>query len=351
MQINVNDHIGAYYIDVATGKWSIIGASDEMNEALNNKLKNNTVYYDEYVSPNAVLLEVDSTPITSENYADFRKATGVMPKHCYGTSFGYTQLEKIKQKLKDYYLNQTVTKDELKEYFKDCCKDMRVVLAQERKTTGLNVDDNIQIILDTYEQFRMSNSVMAKVACNEEGKKIAKENGWNEGDDQDWIYYNADFYYESEELRALFKEAAQELADEWGCGEIDTSTRDSDKLLSCSSSFNEAWKQESEYGARICSMLDVSKQPPQNFYFFFRESIEESGDVGVVLAGIAEKTEISKKLIFSIYDETQKQLPQFYHLAELLRDDISEDTDSLFKNYLSNFDIFTRYYGTIQMRN
>ena len=70
-----------------------------------------------------------------------------------------------------------------------------------------------------------------------------------------------------------------------------------------------------------------------------------------MLAGIAEKTEISKKLIFIIYDETQKQLPQFYHLAELLRDDISEDTDSLFKNYLSNFDIFTRYYGTVQMRN
>lgn len=347
--INPNEHIGAYHFDAA-GNVSIIGAADEMNETFNNRIQNNTFSYEDFLSKDTVRLHMESTQITSENYADFRKTTGTMPKHCYGTTYGHAQNEKIKQKLKQYYLEQNVTKDELKDFFKDCCKDMRVILAQERKTTGLNENDNTQIILDTYEMFRMANSVMARLGCDEEGKRVAWENGWKDRQDKDWVYYNADFYYESEELRDLFKEAAQEIADEWECGEVDTSKRDTDYLASYSSSFNEVWQNGSEYGTRICSMLDLSKEPPEDFYLFFREFfVEQEKHTGIVQVGIEGKTDIKKEVVFNIYG-IYEQLPQFYHVGELLKDDMNENTDSTFIDFLNNFDIYTRYYGTVQMR-
>ncbi len=349
MNIKMSDHIGALHMNVRTGEWSIVGASDEMNKEFNHKMKNNTIHCDrdKFTNGTYAPLEVEGVAITSENYADFRKPTGVMPKHCYGTDYGHKQDEKIQQKLKEDYPARTASKEEWKAFFKDCCKDMRVILAQERKTTGLDAEDNKQIILDTYERFRMANSVMANLGCNEEGKKLARQHGWQDGQDIDWVYYNADFYYHSEELRNCFKEAAQEMAKEWECGEIDTTKRDKDTLANYSSSFHEVWKNGSQYGIRICSMLEVSAQPPEGFSLFFREFMGENEHRGIVQAGMEGSIEVKKEIVFDVFG-IYDQRPQFYPLRELLEDAVNGD--SAFGRYLENFDIHTRYYGTVQMR-
>ena len=47
MNMNISNCIGAYSIDAESGKWTIIGASDEMNSALNTKLRNNVYKADD----------------------------------------------------------------------------------------------------------------------------------------------------------------------------------------------------------------------------------------------------------------------------------------------------------------
>ncbi len=353
LNIDLNDHIGAIHFNCITGEVSIVGASDERNAAFrartsefSNRFKTRADL-EEYLKDAVEFTNVKKTPITSENYEDFRKPTKPMPKHCYGTAYGQQEQKRIEQKLKDYYLGDSVTKEDLKKFFKDRCKDMRVTMAQERRTTGTDPEHNRQIILDTYEIFRMANSVAANLACDKEGEKLARENGWKDGEDKDWVYYNADFYYESEELRDIFREAAKEIAEEWKCGDIDTSERDTDSLLSYSSSFHQVWKNGSENGARICSMIDISKEPPEGFYLFFRASAEKDSHVGILQAGTEEKAKISEKIIFNksgIYE----QCPQFYHLSDFLKN--GDHADSSFERYIKNFDIYTRYYGTVRMR-
>ncbi len=339
------DNIGAYVQDARTGKWSIIGASQKMSEAFDDKMKANTYRWDD-VCQNAVLLDIKGEAIDMENYFDFKKPTGTMPKHCYGTTFGYKQSEDIKLKLKDYYVNKTGSLEELKEFFKDCCKDMRVILAQDRKTTGLNENDNKQIILDTYEQFRMLNSIMANAGCYEEGKKVALENGWDGITDLDWVYYNADYHYSSEELRAAFKEAANELAQEWNISDMDVSQRDTDSSLSYSSSFHEVWNHGSENGVRICHFSDINRQPPADFRLFYREHIDKSGDTGILKVGISGKFDISKTFIFALFNSSSSPYPQFYHLSELLVNELKQHDYPGFPEFIDNFSIYTRYYGT-----
>lgn len=41
------DNIGAYVQDARTGKWSIIGASQKMSEAFDDKMKANTYRWDD----------------------------------------------------------------------------------------------------------------------------------------------------------------------------------------------------------------------------------------------------------------------------------------------------------------
>ena len=338
-----DQRIGSFHQDVLNGRWDIIGASGEMSEELSNRIKQNTFKVDDVDRLYRLNLQQEM-PVISENYSDVKRPTSSMPKNCYGTAYGSGQIGRINDKVKEYIDDSDNNPDEIKDFFKDRCRDMRVILCQERKTSGTDVDDNRQIILDTYEQFRMSNSVMAKLSCDEEGKKIATEAGWT-GDDKDWVYYNSDYYYKSEDLKNLFKEAAEELADEWGIEEINTSERDTDRYLSYSSTFNEVWNSASENGARICSMQDISDVPPRDFTLFYREKMENEKRTGEIYVGHRGGIE-TKKVIFDIYnDGVQQKLPQSYHLIDLLNtrnDDVN--------GYVSNLDIFTRYQGTVRLR-
>lgn len=343
MSMNFSNCIGAYSIDVESGKWTIIGASDEMNISLNTKLRNNAYRFD-VDKNNACELSVNSKHIEYNNYNDICQPLSGIPKYCYGTSYGNTQIAKINEKIKNTLSGAQIDIEEIIKFFKDCCRDMRVTLIQDRKISGMDQDANKQIILDTYEQFRSSNSIMAKLVCDEIGEAIAKENGWK-GGDKDWIYYDSDLYYLSEKMRTIFKQAVEEISLEWGLNDIDTSGRDEDKYLSYSSSFNQVWENASKYGARICNMIDPDTIPPTNFRMFFRECLENNNRNGIIqIEGAGEK--FAKKVVFDIYnDGIQQNMKQEYNLGELFK--ISDDEIS---KYLSNIEVYTRRIGTIKIR-
>ncbi len=73
----------------------------------------------------------------------------------------------------------------------------------------------------------------------------------------------------------------------------------------------------------------------------------ENEHEGIVQAGVEGGIDIKKKIIFDVFG-IYDQHPQFYHLKELLQ---NVGSDSAFEEYLDNFDIYTRYYGTAQMHD
>ncbi|MCR5789618.1 MAG: hypothetical protein K6G83_06990 [Lachnospiraceae bacterium] len=335
--------IGAFHQDALSGGWSIIGASDEMNEEFAQRMKKNV--FREADINESYRLELRETPLTSGNYCNIGQQISSMPKHCYGTTYGSGQVEIINKKVREYIERPDTDPEEIKNYFKDRCRDMRVVLCQERMTYGMDQDANRQIILDTYEEFRMADSVMAKLSCDEEGERIATETGWKNGS-KDWVYYNSNYYYRSEELRALFKEAAEELAEEWGTGQIDTAERDTDQYLSYSGNFHQAWNSGSENGARICGMRDASEKPPEGLTLFYREYMDGQERIGLARLGSGGSIE-TKRVVFDIYnDGNQQRFPQAYHLSDLFGRLYGRDVDK----YIENFDIYTRYQGTMRVR-
>ena len=111
-----------------------------------------------------------------------------MPESVFGDSFGYAMHDDIFDRMKDYYAGK-MSNDDLKQYFNDCCADMRFYRAQKRQTSGDVDADNTQIVSEIYEIFAKQNVRAAKNANYDEGAAV-----------------NA--FYESRRPRGLWRQTA-----------------------------------------------------------------------------------------------------------------------------------------------
>lgn len=69
-----------------------------------------------------------------------------------------------------------------------------------------------------YEHFSRANTRNACAANNREGRAPLENNGLSSSGA---YYYNADWYWACEEMQELFRETADELADEFGAERVD----------------------------------------------------------------------------------------------------------------------------------
>ena len=85
-------------------------------------------------------------------YTNYQITTN-MPENVFSDSFGYAMQHDIADRMEDYYAGK-MSDDELKQYFNDCCSDMRIYRAQQHQTSGNADDDNMQIVSQIREGSR-----------------------------------------------------------------------------------------------------------------------------------------------------------------------------------------------------
>ena len=78
--------IGAFHQDALSGGWSIIGASDEMNEEFAQRMKKNV--FREADINESYRLELRETPLTSGNYCNIGQQISSMPSIATGLRMG-----------------------------------------------------------------------------------------------------------------------------------------------------------------------------------------------------------------------------------------------------------------------
>ena len=79
-----------------------------------------------------------------------------MPKTLFGDTFGYQMVKDISDYMRRYYAGE-VSDDDVKNFFNECCASMRAYHSQMRHTTGMNEEDNTQIVSEIYEIFAKEN--------------------------------------------------------------------------------------------------------------------------------------------------------------------------------------------------
>ena len=94
-----------------------------------------------------------------------------MPKSIFADQFGYDMQKDISEHMKEFYAGK-INKDELNDYFEECCSSMRIYRTQQCQTSGQNDNDNEQIVGQMYEIFAKENLRVARDVNYLEGEKI-----------------------------------------------------------------------------------------------------------------------------------------------------------------------------------
>lgn len=329
-----------------TGRY-IIGASDRENEEFQKKSKNIINLDQSKLKDSVELTCIQQMEITSENYNDILKVKG-MPNHCFSDDYGLEVQKTIKSAVYTYCESE-ITDEELTQLFIDICKDMRVYQVQSGHTSGAIEKDNEKIIENVYEIFQKANVECMVDKCFKAGKDIADTQGG--GEKLNWVYYDSDYYFQSQHLREMLQTVSTELAMEWEVEQIDYERveKESKFTLNGSLDFNSVWNWRADQ-VGICSMSDFDWQPQEDFSFFY-QSIKMKKFTG-------EITLDSQKGICIIKSSGEKwyvdvpfnnsvslgELHDHFNVKDLfLAGERTKEQNLL--GILEKFDVYTRFYG------
>lgn len=270
-----------------------------------------------------------------------------MPKSIFGDSYGYDMQKEISSHMRDYYAGN-VSKEELGSYFEECCTYMRIYRMDRRQTSGTNTADNEQIISEMYEMFAKENQRAARNVNYSEGMKINYETYGSNTKQDDWVYYNSDYYYECTETKSNLRDFTSNIASKWDVGEIDPEEIEQNSKLTLDGGFdfNSGWNFTYRNQVGRSSMQDESMIPPEDFEFFYKESVSpNSENMEEALKGNMSVSTGGHRYNFAIPFEINRDslVGQIFE-ADDLTGDTFKDKKTV-KDFLSGIYLFTRWYS------
>ncbi len=224
--------------------------------------------------------------------------------------------EEMREVMTGFY-NGEISKEEIKDFFMEYCSSL---YARDENT-----------ILNVYESFLDENCWAAIDTCLQKGKDIAEREG-KAG--QKCVYYNADYYYKSEEIHELLKEAAKEYGEKYGA-EVDASKRDENfqqDYLTGTPNFNDKWNWMAVHMPKVGRLMDISSVPPEGFSFFYAEG-EHMGTEGslLIISGNdwTEKVDVPFEIPMA-----GKERKDYFYLSDLYRVNDKQGNSKWYNSFL-----------------
>ena len=232
-----------------------------------------------YYAKDCVELSLDShtIPISSDNYEEVKNMLKTQSSGKIA-SIGNRMFSETYEVMQDYY-NGKLSCEEVKNIFKEYFYHAMGTTLEERGACGTqeaSLNNNYvrqfatNFLSGLYEYFSRANTRNACAQNMEEGKRLMESNGmsWN-----GTYYYNADWYYACEEMQELFRETANELADEYGAEHVDFKyvEQNTKFTLDGGITYNGVWDsrewQINHDRAIGGSFLDANMAPPKGFVY------------------------------------------------------------------------------------
>lgn len=197
-----------------------------------------------------------------------------MPKNCWTTPNSLIPL-KISNEMQgtiECYYKGNATKEDVKLSVGKAMDDIFNFLVDQHYTTSNDKENKVKVLKETWDEFRRVAVAAATAVSYQEGKKMASQIG--EPNDKYWLYYNSDYQYMSEDIKATVLECVQGMSKEMGV-DIDFPTTYGDRtdIGSHYESYNIAWATRAKNEVKCGAMLDTTVNPPKGFKFFFKESM------------------------------------------------------------------------------
>lgn len=240
-----------------------------------------------------------------------------------------SEREEMREVMEGYY-NGEISKDEIKGFFMEYCS---IIYARNEET-----------VLNVYEDFLNANYSAAVQKCFDEGKDIAAKEGVST---DNMVYYDADYYYLSEEIHELLKEAAAEYGAKYGI-EIDAAKRDAEfkrDYLTGAPNFNDKWNFMATNMMSSGRLMDQNAVPPKDFSFFYKQGTDIGTKHSLLIIGgkdWSEKADVPFKI-----PAGGKNTERYFYLSDLYK--VSREKEENYEEYnkFLNKLIITRIWGDV----
>ena len=129
-----------------------------------------------------------------------------------------------------------------------------------------------KLLKDVYDYAKWFNIYGAQVKSSVEARKMAAYYNGDDRNSKDFIYYDSDLYYQSEEMKGTILEIMQRTAQKYGFPDVDfpEGYPDGNKRKSIYSSYNTCIFEHARNDFRVGNMLDETMAPPKGFRFFYK---------------------------------------------------------------------------------
>lgn len=210
-----------------------------------------------------ISLPCETIPVGCETYEKMK--TQMKPIPCFSHNKMFYETADV---MRDYYAGK-LDRDEVKEIFKEYCyhaigrpSDTNSVYQQRKAEQALS---------ELYEYFSRANTRAANNLNTNEAGELLKD---SQTSASDYVYYNADYYWQCEEMQELFRETADELADEYGAEHIDYAAveRNTKFTLDGGITYNGVWnataaQNHHEGNQSSAKITDEDAVPPKGFLY------------------------------------------------------------------------------------
>lgn len=233
---------------------------------------------------------------------------------------GHSLESEMKQVMDGFYSGQ-ISKDEIEDFFVDYCN---IMYASDEKS-----------ILNVYESFLNRSYESAVKYCFNKGDELAKSEETGSGRQ---VYYDADIYYQAEDIHDLLKEATKKAGEKHGL-EIDAEKREENwqgDYLTGTPNFNDKWNFRASAIECRGRILDLDVVPPKDFSFLYKEGTEWATQNSVLVFkgnDWSEKTDVPFEI-----PTFGKTSPHYFKLSNLFHVNKEMEKDyAKYNDFLKNF--------------
>lgn len=186
------------------------------------------------------------------------------------TQTGLQHFKQIKAVFENYYC-MGLDKKAVENILSDVVADIRAFYINEGYDEAEFMPKLLEIV---YDLARLQNINGAGLASWRNGLELAAEQNGHDRDTKDWVYYDSDYYYRSEEMKGTLITMIQRIAARY---QVDASELNLPtdypandlraKIYSSYNTYINHWAREEH---RIGSIIDETVAPPEGFRFFYK---------------------------------------------------------------------------------
>lgn len=265
-----------------------------------------------------------------------------------------SRIWRIDDLFKGYYSGEKTIEDVKKE-FDELVEKIQELDAEMGVADKDDAEHYGKIVSDVYHRFKMMSVQNAFSANQKEGKILADQYG-NPGK-RNFIYYNSDYYYKSEEINDLLAQhASKKLEDAGTKSELRTNT-----LNPSYENFNAFMKHWVRYECFMGDIVDTDMKPPKGFTFLYKEDRYTQAEIDTMADKIAKSNSTAFDGLLKVsygnwsaegnvnlkYDISEAKGFSVFELLERFAD--IED-DDLLNRFMNNFNIHRTGYNGIYLR-